>query len=120
VNDLVKLDAAITTQAWPVVAAILIGLLVRLGKTDWMGNIFGQVPKRYRPLVPMVLGVISGIAQALLTVTNWKLAIFYGIVSGLLPIGGDQVISTTKVVEPPKQLGDEDVPSPRRMDDDNQ
>jgi hypothetical protein len=91
--DLQQLQAAIEQRAWPVVAAFVIGLLVWLAKTPALGGVWDRVPKAYRFIIPIALGVLSGASEALLRGTSWPVALIFGLFSGLAPIGGDKVLT---------------------------
>lgn len=91
--DVLELQKAIDTRAWPIVAAIVIGAIVRFSKTEMAGNLFEKVPRHARVYVPLLLGILSGVGEALLQGVPWTTAIFFGVIAGMLPIGGHEVIN---------------------------
>jgi hypothetical protein len=84
------LIAAIQAHAWPLVAALVIGFLVRIGKDDVSS--LPTIPKRFRPLVALGLGLVSGACDAIVRGTPWKQALGMGLVSSFLAMGGHDVI----------------------------
>lgn len=77
----------IAKHEWVGLAALVIGLIVRLLKEDTRFPPFA-LPARWRPLLAMGLGLASGVLQAVATGTPWRDAIVGGIVSGALAIAG--------------------------------
>lgn len=100
-NELEQLRTAMDGRQWPILAALLIGALVRLSKTPAAGEVWQKVPKRYRPIIPAAMGLLSGISEAIIMGTPYGTALAYGILSGLLAIGGDQLITTPIKEEKP-------------------
>lgn len=76
---------------WPVVAGVVIWCLVRLLKSDVAST--PTIPDRWRPLASLGLGVISGIGDALIAGTPWLTALLGGIVAGLAPVAGNEVVA---------------------------
>lgn len=81
---------------WPVLAALAIGLIVRLVKSGKL-TLPVTVPARYRPWLSLGLGAASGVAQAIVMGTPWRDAIIGGIASGAAAIvGHDTVIESAR------------------------
>ena len=74
--DLSALLAAVQSHAWPVVAALVIGAIVRATKPDvtWLPN----VPARFRPVLAVALGLVVGAADAIANGTPWRDALTTG------------------------------------------
>jgi len=81
----------IAKHEWVGLAALIIGLLVRLMKADSRFPPFA-VPARWRPLLAIGLGIASGVLQAASTGTPWRDAILGGVVSGFVAIAGHETI----------------------------
>jgi hypothetical protein len=92
-DELKALLEAMNSKAWPLVAGLLIGMLVRAAKSPWLGGFFLKIPKDHRFLVPIALGILAGISESLLAGVPWYLALLYGLAAGLLPIAGDKVLT---------------------------
>ena len=83
----------IAQHKWVGVAALVIGLLVRMMKEDTSFPPFA-IPSRWRPYLALGLGIASGVLQAVSTGTPWKTALTGGLVSGVVAIvGHDTVIA---------------------------
>jgi hypothetical protein len=81
----------IAKHEWVGLAAVLIGFAVRLMKEavrfpPW------AVRARWRPLLAVGLGVLSGALQAASTGTPWRDAMLGGLVSGFVAIAGHEAI----------------------------
>lgn len=87
--DLAQLLDAIKAHAWPIVAAIVVGFLVRLVKSD---KIPIDVPPRFRPLLAVGLGVVSAICEAVIMGTPVVQAAIGGLASAIAAIGGHDVL----------------------------
>lgn len=81
----------IAKHQWIGLAALIIGLLVRLMKEDTWFPPFA-VPARWRPVVALSLGELSGALQAVSTGTPWRDALLGGLVSGALAMAGHGAI----------------------------
>lgn len=81
----------IAKHQWVGLAALVIGLMVRLLKEDSTFPPFA-IPARWRPLLAMGLGVVSGVLQAVSTGTRWHDAILGGLVSAFVAIAGHDAI----------------------------
>lgn len=81
----------IAKHQWVGLAALVIGFVVRLLKEDSRFPPFA-LPARWRPLLAMGLGVVSGILQAVSTGTPWRDAILGGLVSAFVAIAGHDAI----------------------------
>lgn len=84
---------AVGDRNWPYIATCVILLLVRAAKLPVFGNYWEKIPKQYRPLVPVVMGILSGVGEAALSQRSWLPALLYGVFSGLLAVGADQAIT---------------------------
>ena len=81
----------VAKHEWVGLAALIIGLMVRLMKEDTRFPPFAM-PARWRPLLAMGLGVASGVLQVASTGTPWRDAILGGLVSGFVAIAGHDAI----------------------------
>jgi hypothetical protein len=80
-------------QAWPVFTGAVILLSVYMSKLPMFGAYWDKIPKPYRPGVVAVLGIVYGVAQALMMSQPITPFLVQGLVSALLAIGADQVIT---------------------------
>jgi hypothetical protein len=81
----------IERHEWPALAALIIGLIVRLLKEDTRFPPFA-FPARWRPFFALGLGALSGALQAVSTGTPWGEALLGGVISGALAIAGHGAI----------------------------
>jgi hypothetical protein len=93
--DVGILVTAIQSHAWPVVAGASILIVVYLAKLPALGELWERIPKRYRPLVVALLGVLSGVAHALATRTPWLPALLSNLMAAMVAIGTDQTLTKT-------------------------
>ena len=85
------LEQLVEGRDWPIVMALAIGFIVRQLKEDARFPI--TVPKRLLPLVPGVLGLLSGLAEMLIKDVPWRAALAGAVVSAALPMLGHDVIA---------------------------
>jgi hypothetical protein len=81
----------IAKHQWVALSALVIGLLVRLLKEDTRFPPFA-IPARWRPVLAVGLGVVSGVLQAASTGTPWRDAVLGGLVSAFLAIAGHETV----------------------------
>lgn len=86
-NDIV---AAANAGQWILVAALAIGILVRLVKSDNKFPI--DIPPRLRVWLALGLGVISGILMKVASGMTWKASIVAGLASSVTAILGQNVV----------------------------
>lgn len=77
------------TLAWIGFSALAIGLLVRLLKSDT--PLPFTVPAKWRPVLALVLGLLSGVLHALSTGVPWRDALLGGLSAGVAAIVGHDV-----------------------------
>lgn len=80
----------VAKRAWVPLAALVVGLIVRLLKSDTKVPI--DVPPRVRVWLALGLGVLSGVLEAVATGRAWGDAIVGGVVSAALAILGQNVV----------------------------
>lgn len=81
--DPTLLLSAIQSHAWPAVVGCALVLVVYLARLPALAPQWQRLPAAYRPLVPVLLGVASGVAESLSTHQPWLPALVGGIVSAL-------------------------------------
>lgn len=87
--------ALIEHRAWVPAAALVVGLLVRLMKSDTKLPI--DIPPRARAWVALGLGILSGVLEHVATGRTWTSAIVGGLVTGALAIiGHDTLIASLR------------------------
>lgn len=74
---------AIQSHAWPAIVGAVLVVVVYLARLPALQPQWQRLPAVYRPLVPVVLGIVSGVAEALSTHQPWMPALVGGIVSAL-------------------------------------
>lgn len=87
--DLESLLSAVRDHAWPIVAAVVIGGLVRMVKSDAIPI---TVPARWRPVLALGLGLASGACDAIIRGTDWHEALGMGLLSSFVAMGGHDVL----------------------------
>lgn len=88
--DIAALTALIEQHKWVPLAALLIGLVVRLLKSDTKIPI--DIPPRWRIWLAFALGAVSGVLQAITTGTPWRAALAGGLASTTLAVLGQNVV----------------------------
>lgn len=74
---------------WWALAALLIGFVVRMLKSD--GPIPITLPAKWRPWLAVGLGIVAGVVEKISTGTPWKNAIVGGLVAAFVAISGHQL-----------------------------
>ncbi len=89
--DLDTLLDLFARHQWVAVATVVIGLLVRASKQDvpWFPLV---ITARWRPLASLVLGLASGVLQAVSTGTTLRDALLGGFISGVTAIAGHDTL----------------------------
>jgi len=93
VMDQNLLDAVISLvrdQRWLALAALVIGLVVRLLKSD--GPIPWNLPARFRPWLAVGLGIVASCVDKVATGTPWRASIAAGLVAAFAAISGHQLL----------------------------
>jgi hypothetical protein len=85
-----QLGDLIVQHKWVAVAALVIGLIVRVLKSDTTIPIV--VPPLWRSWLALGLGVVSGVLEKVSTGVTWTSAIVDGLVAGVLAIIGHETI----------------------------
>lgn len=98
--DVGILVTAIESHAWPVVAGASILIVVYLFKLPALGELWSRIPRRYRPLVVALLGVLSGVADALVSKRPWLPALLSNLMAAMVAIGTDQTLTKTLGTSP--------------------
>lgn len=100
-------QTAVGERNWPYIAVCVIFVSVRIAKLPIVGSHWDKIPRQYRPLIPVGLGVLSGVGEALLVHRSWLPALLFGVFSGLMAIGADQALTKplTKSEVPPSGEG---------------
>lgn len=82
--------AFLLVHAWWALAALVIGGLVRLAKSDVPLPV--TIPPKYRAFAALGLGVASGILQAIATGTPWATALLQGLSAAATAIVGHETL----------------------------
>ncbi len=102
-NDLDTLVAAIQSGAVPLAVGLALVLVVRLGRHPLLAPQWERIPAAYRPLVPVALGLLGSVGDALVSGRTWLPAVLYGLASALpavlLALPSPVVPGKTVVVE---------------------
>lgn len=77
------LFSAISDHAWGVVTGCVLLLLVYLARLPALATQWQRIPAAYRPLVPIVVGILSGVAEALTTRQSWVAALVTQVLAAL-------------------------------------
>ena len=88
-------EAIMSSGSFSVGAAASILTLVYVLKLPALGGLWGRIPKPYRPISVATLGIVSGVADAIVTGKPWVAALISGIIAALSAIGADQVATKT-------------------------
>lgn len=64
------------------IAAAAIMLLVNILKQPWAGGYMAKIPKRWRILIPIVLGGVAGILSSVVGGMPWFQALIIGLFTG--------------------------------------
>jgi len=96
---------AVSSHSWLAVSALVIGLLVRLLKSDTWGP---TLPAKYRPWAALALGCASAVLEKVMAGASWQTALVDGLGSALAAVAGHDL-----VVE--SLLGGKELPVPGLM-----
>lgn len=82
---------------WVAIAAIVVGALVRLAKTDALGDLLAKfglpaIPKKALPWIALALGCASSILDVKLQGTDWPTAVMKGLLAGIGAVAGHQLV----------------------------
>lgn len=89
-QDLTTLLDAAGSGKWILFAALIVGLLVRLLKSN--PTLAEKVPARARPFLAVGLGIVSGVLTKVVSGTTWRVAIIGGVAAGAFAILGHQFV----------------------------
>jgi hypothetical protein len=85
------LDLALQHK-WPALAAAAIGLLVRLLKSPAVPYPLSEIPAKARPLVALLLGLVSGVLEHVASGTPWPVALANGATSAAFAVLSHDVV----------------------------
>ena len=88
--DIDQIIALAAAHKWAAAAALVIGFVVRLTKTDTKVPI--DVPAKWRAPLALVLGQVSGVLEHVAASTAWKAALLGGLASTVVAILGHEWI----------------------------
>jgi hypothetical protein len=91
-NDLPLILDLADKHAWPALATVVIGLLVRLLKSPAVPYPLDRIPANARPLVALLLGLASGCLEHVAAGTPWQTALVQGVVAAGLAVFGHQLV----------------------------
>jgi hypothetical protein len=94
---------AIAAHAWPTVVGCALVLIVYLAKLPAVKAQWERLPAWSRPLLPVLLGLLSGVGEALSTSQPWLPALVGGILAALPALAvalPSPVIHRAEIVEP--------------------
>ena len=74
---------AIQSHAWPTVTGCVLLLVVYLARLPALAVQWQRLPPWSRPLVPVALGIVSGVAEALTTGHSWVAALLTQVLAAL-------------------------------------
>jgi hypothetical protein len=97
--DLNLLTQAYQQHQWPILAGLIILTLIYVSKLPVLGSQWDRIPIKYRPLVVLGLGIVSGVAQALATKQPWLPALIENMIASMGAITTDQVQSKLRTKE---------------------
>jgi len=86
-SDLLTL---IQQHKWFALAALAIGLVVRLLKSD--GPIPFTLPAKWRPWLAVGLGIVAGVLEKAGTGVAWREAVLGGVLAAFAAISGHQLL----------------------------
>lgn len=80
-------------KAWIPLAAVVIGLFVRLTKSDRFAAWFPlNVPPQGRAALALALGLVAGVISEFAKSGNWKSAVIGALLAGLMPIAAHDIV----------------------------
>lgn len=95
-NAATDIDTAIRLareHSWVPLAAVVVGIFVRLAKDDRVVRWFPlAIPPRWRAIIALSLGLTAGVLEALRGGDTWGSAIVGGVMAGVLPIAGHEIV----------------------------
>lgn len=91
---------ALQSQDWRLLGALLVLALVYISKPI---GLWEKIPKQYQPIVVALVGLLVGVAQAIVTKQSWLVSLINGLTSAAIAIGVDQIQS--KLTKPKDTTG---------------
>jgi len=91
-NEIETIITLIMSHQWLALSVVLIGVTVRLLKTERAQRWLVAIPPRYRPLLAVGLGIVSGILEAIAAGTPWIEALLRGLLAAVVAMAGHDVI----------------------------
>lgn len=82
-------SALIAAHKWLAASPFVIGMIVRMLKSDMPGF---DLPARYRAWAALGLGIVSGVIEKHVNGTDWKTALLWGLGAGMTAIVGHETI----------------------------
>lgn len=79
-------------HAWIPLAALVVGFLTRLLKTERAQSWLGPLPAAHRPKVALLFGVAAGVLDGIANGTQWHSALIGGVLSALIAMGGHDLL----------------------------
>jgi hypothetical protein len=79
-------------KQWVLLGALVIGLVVSASKTGWLGNwVATKLPPAMRPVLAVVVGVLSVTSTEVVAGIDWKLAVLHAVYAAATAVLGHQV-----------------------------
>ncbi len=89
---LIELEDLAQREAWIPLCALLIGVLVRLLKSPRVPGWLGNIPHKMRPMLAVVLGVLSSGLDRVAHGTPWRTALISGLLSAAVAVLAHDVV----------------------------
>lgn len=77
------LNQAIANHAWAAVAGCVLLILVSIARNPLAAAQWSRIPSLYRPFVPVALGILFGVGEALSTKQPWLPALITNVLAAV-------------------------------------
>lgn len=82
----------VATLSWPVVGGAIIGMIVRLLKSERVPTPFDKIPPKLRPLFALALGALQAPIETIVSGTPWPTALVNGLLAAAFAVFAHQTV----------------------------
>jgi hypothetical protein len=88
--DAAAIESAAQARDWRLLGALVVLGLVYISKPI---GLWDKIPSKYRPIVVACVGLLVGVAQAIVTHQSWLTSLINGLTAAAIAVFADQIRS---------------------------